>query len=297
MKHLQRCLLAGLLLFGMAANAQTNEEAKGAVENDIFKEVAAAYRAAMPKPQLPEDARKFKVQAEFAVQEKRFDRAVELYGKALDIAPWWPEGHFNRALILGETKKYWDAIREMKRYLLLVPDASDARAAQDKIYVWDDVAGPETPLRFGVYGVSSSTNIWTGKPIPQPMYGKSFIEGGHFASAKQVSEDKCDVSSCDLIVKVTCSRDGGSPPAKATVISALSGQTLYTVTEGTGGWGSDCLKNSYNLGTAINQAFAPGTSLNKSVWAEKSLPPGTHINPAAGGGKEELRKRKIEAAF
>jgi hypothetical protein len=61
----------------------------------------------------------------------------------LDIAPWWPEGHFNRALIMGETKKYWDAMREMKRYLLLVPDAPDARAAQDKIYQWESVAGPQ----------------------------------------------------------------------------------------------------------------------------------------------------------
>ena len=110
---------------------------------DPFQEIVANYRTATPKPQLPEEARKFKVQAEFAVQEKQFDTAIELYGRALDIAPWWPEGHFNRALILAETKKYWDAMREMKRYLLLVPDAADARAAQDKIYQWESVGGPE----------------------------------------------------------------------------------------------------------------------------------------------------------
>ena len=114
--------------------------------NDPFQEVAAKYLAANPKPDLPEEARKFKVQAEFAMQEKQFDKAVELYGKALDIAPWWPEGHFNRALILGETKKYWEAMREMKRYLLLVPDASNARAAQDKIYQWEGIAGVETEV-------------------------------------------------------------------------------------------------------------------------------------------------------
>lgn len=111
--------------------------------NDPFQEVVAKYLAANPKPGLPEEARKFKVQAEFALQEKQFAKAVELYGKALDIAPWWPEGHFNRALILGETKRYWDAMREMKRYLLLVPDAPNARAAQDKIYQWEGVAEPE----------------------------------------------------------------------------------------------------------------------------------------------------------
>jgi tetratricopeptide (TPR) repeat protein len=111
--------------------------------NNSFQEVVAKYRAANPKPQLPEEARKFKVQAEFAVQEMQFDKAVDLYGKALDIAPWWPRGHFDRAFILGETKKYREAMSEMKRYLLLVPDAPDTRATQDLIYQWEGVAEPE----------------------------------------------------------------------------------------------------------------------------------------------------------
>ena len=108
--------------------------------SDPFQDVAANYRAANPKPQFPEEARKFKVQAEFAVQGKQFSKAAGLYGKALEIVPWWPEGHFNRAVILGEIEEYFDAMREMKRYLLLVPDAPNARAAQDKIYQWDSVA-------------------------------------------------------------------------------------------------------------------------------------------------------------
>src|ERR1039457_6331088 len=108
--------------------------------NDPFQEIVAKYRAANPKPRLSEEAHKFKVQAELAVQENQFDKAVELYGKALRIAPWWPTGHFDRAVIMGETKEYWDAIREMKRYLLLVPDAPDAHAAQDQIYQWEGLA-------------------------------------------------------------------------------------------------------------------------------------------------------------
>ncbi len=110
--------------------------------NDPFQDVAAKYRAAKSKPALPEEARKYKVQAEFMVQEKQIDKAIGLYGKALDIAPWWPEGHYKLALILGEKKKYGDAMREMKRYLLLAPDAPEARAAQDKIYQWEVAAEP-----------------------------------------------------------------------------------------------------------------------------------------------------------
>lgn len=103
----------------------------------IFQEALAAYRTAAVKPQLPEDARRYKVQAEGAVQDKDFAKAALRYEQALSIAPWWPEGHFNRALVLGEIKEYAAAIVEMKRYLALVPEAANARAAQDKIYGWE----------------------------------------------------------------------------------------------------------------------------------------------------------------
>lgn len=102
-----------------------------------FTEAARSYRAATVKPALPEEARKFKVQAEFAFNKKEFEGAAARYKEALDVAPWWPDGRFNRALILGELSRYRDAIREMKRYLTLVPDASNVRAAQDKIYQWE----------------------------------------------------------------------------------------------------------------------------------------------------------------
>lgn len=111
--------------------------AKIAAEEAAFTEAAASYRAATVKPTLSEDARKFKVQAEFAVSKKEFEGAAARYKEALDIAPWWPEGHFNRALILGELSRYRDAMKEMKKYLTLVPDAPNARAAQDKIYQWE----------------------------------------------------------------------------------------------------------------------------------------------------------------
>jgi tetratricopeptide (TPR) repeat protein len=111
--------------------------AEEAAYEEAFTRAAANYRAASEKPTLSEDVRKFKVQAEFAVSKKKFGNAVALYKEALDAAPWWPEGRFNRALILGELSRYHEAILEMKRYLKLVPDAPNARAAQDKIYQWE----------------------------------------------------------------------------------------------------------------------------------------------------------------
>jgi tetratricopeptide (TPR) repeat protein len=102
-----------------------------------FDALAKVYREASPKPVLPETAHRFKVQAEGAVNDKQFADAADYYEQAIEVAPWWPEGHFNRALVLGEIKEYQQAIIEMKRYILLVPNAPDARAVQDKIYDWE----------------------------------------------------------------------------------------------------------------------------------------------------------------
>ena len=102
-----------------------------------FKEEALRYQAANPKPELPEEARRFRVQAEAAVAAKRFLDAAEKYGHAIEIAPWWPEAHFNRGVVLAELQNFDSAIMEMKRYLLLKPEAPDARQAQDFIYVWE----------------------------------------------------------------------------------------------------------------------------------------------------------------
>lgn len=113
----------------------SSDEAVTAAENS-FAELAARYRAADPKPQPSEEVRRFEIQAEDAVRDKKFQHAADLYEKALDLAPWWPQGHFNRALLLETLGKYDLAIEEMQHYLALAPEAANARAAQDKIYSW-----------------------------------------------------------------------------------------------------------------------------------------------------------------
>ena len=104
-----------------------------------FEHAARSYRNAAVKPQLPEEAVKYKVQAELAVQQKRFDDAVDLYDQALGIAPWWAPGHYNRGLISGELQDYEEGIRALQKYLKLEPDASNARAVQLKIYQWESL--------------------------------------------------------------------------------------------------------------------------------------------------------------
>lgn len=115
-------------------------EAK-AQDEAAFKQAVKMYRDSGSTLTNGEEVRRFQVQAESAVRDKKFDDAADLYGEALNVAPWWPAGHFNRALVLSEVGDYGQAELEMKRYLALVPNAPNARSAQDKIYEWERKAG------------------------------------------------------------------------------------------------------------------------------------------------------------
>lgn len=105
-----------------------------------FAKTAQDYRNANPKPVLPEEVLRFNVIALSAVREKHFLDAAQSYEQALAIAPWWPEGQFNAALMWAQVGFLHPAVDHMKKYLLLVPDAANARAAQDKIYEWEHKA-------------------------------------------------------------------------------------------------------------------------------------------------------------
>ncbi len=100
-----------------------------------FEEAAKSYHAAPPTP--GEEIRRAEVQAEEYVRTKQFAEAAEIYARALEQSPWWPEGHFNRAMIMAELGAYHAAITDMKRYLILTPNAANARRAQDNIYAWE----------------------------------------------------------------------------------------------------------------------------------------------------------------
>lgn len=109
------------------------------LQEAAFDRAAQDYRSAAVKPQLPEDAVRYKTQAEFAVKQKRFDDAADLFELALGVAPWWPAGHYNRGLILGELEDYAEAIHELQKYLTLEPEAANAKAVQLRIYEWESL--------------------------------------------------------------------------------------------------------------------------------------------------------------
>jgi len=112
-----------------------NEQAKRLAE---FESLAAQYRALAIKPPVSEEQRRLIVQANALNQRKDYGGAIDLYLKAVELDPVsYPAAYFNLALLYAQQQRYNKAIAYMKPYLMLVPEAPDARSAQDKIYEWE----------------------------------------------------------------------------------------------------------------------------------------------------------------
>ena len=103
---------------------------------DDFHKQAAAWRALATKLPIPEKVNVQRLMAEDAIKENKPYEALNYYELGIQLYPTWPEGNFNAALIAAELKYYADAIEHMQAYLELIPDASDAQAAREKIMIW-----------------------------------------------------------------------------------------------------------------------------------------------------------------
>jgi tetratricopeptide (TPR) repeat protein len=111
-------------------------------EQDLenFKPLALEYQASSEKPPMPGEQRKLFVQGNAMNKQLDYEEALNYYEKAFSINPVsYPEGYYNYALIAALAEKYELAILSMKKYLLLMPNATDADSAQDKIYEWEAI--------------------------------------------------------------------------------------------------------------------------------------------------------------
>ena len=125
------------LLFFMQQNWESFQKER----LSAFEKKAVLYRSLRTKPEMGEEQRKLIVQANAFNQQKNYDKAISLYQKAAEVDPVsYPPAYFNLALLSAQTQRFKTAVRYMKQYLLLVPDAKDARSAQDKIYEWEAMA-------------------------------------------------------------------------------------------------------------------------------------------------------------
>jgi tetratricopeptide (TPR) repeat protein len=156
------------------SSLQLTEESRGALIR-LYPKLSA-------QPALPEGARRFAVRAEreaglaapsgqqttevstAEVDTDRYVRAISLYKEALSVAPWWPPGYFNRGMLEARLNHFSAAASDMKVYLALAPDASNARQAQDSVYEWEGrVTRPES-----LFDPKSLIGTWSG-PLSGPL--------------------------------------------------------------------------------------------------------------------------------
>jgi tetratricopeptide (TPR) repeat protein len=109
-----------------------------ALDLENFKKTAENYQALSEKPVMTEEQRKLFVQGNAMNEKHDYGAAIIYYDQALSMNPIsYPSGYYNLAIIASLAERYEFAIHNMKKYLLIDPDAQDAVAARDKIYEWE----------------------------------------------------------------------------------------------------------------------------------------------------------------
>ena len=129
-------------LFARAFNRLVYDAHKGPSDDDLaaFGTLAAQMKSAGAKP--PDGWEKYQILAEQAIKDADYLKAINNYEEGVAAYPLWAEGWFNAALLYGEMKEYESAANRMRHYLILMPDAPDAKAAREKLIVWEDKAKP-----------------------------------------------------------------------------------------------------------------------------------------------------------
>ena len=133
------------------------------LKDTILKLFFKVYPLMKDKPELPELARKYMVQAKTATEEKNYNEAISLWNKAIGVAPYYPLSYFNRALLKEIQNNYRGASDDVKKYLELSPDAPNARDAQDKIYEWEGKI-KKTTITTTTY-TASTGGVMQNKPV------------------------------------------------------------------------------------------------------------------------------------
>ncbi len=119
-------------------SALANFNKKRYKEINSFRPIADKYRALLEKPLISEEQRRYIVQANGFNEQRLYGKAIELYIKAIKSDQTaYPAAYSNLALLYAQLNKFDAAVYYMKKYLMLEPDAADARGAQDKIYLWE----------------------------------------------------------------------------------------------------------------------------------------------------------------
>ena len=108
-----------------------------------FLGLCGTYLAAKTTAPVPEEARQHRLLSQDAASRNDTDKALDESDKAVDAAPCWAQGRYDAALLEAQVGYYPVAVQNMKKYLLLYPDAPNAQAVRDQILIWNGRMGVE----------------------------------------------------------------------------------------------------------------------------------------------------------
>ena len=134
-------------MLGNVAYAQTPREQlqqmveqlqKSPNDNALREKIIKLATSIKPAPAIPEEAREPFVMGA-TVLKKASDpagasKAVDLFTQALNVAPWFADAYYNRAVAREAAGQFELAIGDLKLYLEFKLTDSERREAQDKIY-------------------------------------------------------------------------------------------------------------------------------------------------------------------
>jgi tetratricopeptide (TPR) repeat protein len=118
---------------------QLTAELQQSPGDDALREkIVKLARTMVPPPALPEEANRRMTRGTILFKEAKndadFKDAITEFQAAALAAPWYADAYYNLGIAQNKAKDFAAAARSLKLYLIAVPDAPDAKAAQSLIY-------------------------------------------------------------------------------------------------------------------------------------------------------------------
>lgn len=136
--------------------------------------VLCAIAPARAADAVSDDARRHLIRGRTAVEMAKspedYRAAIEEFERAVQLAPQWADAYYNLGMVQARAGRIREAIANLKRYLELAPNASDAAQVRDEIVALEYRLERET--QFGVLeGEWAMEGMRPGVPLPfGPFY-------------------------------------------------------------------------------------------------------------------------------
>jgi tetratricopeptide (TPR) repeat protein len=177
--------------------------------------------------EVPEEAIRHMARGEAAVESAQssgdYKNAIAEFEKACAIAPAWPNPFFNLGIVRENAGDFDGAIKSLKRYLELAPNANDAAEVKNKIYKLEYKR--ERSNITGIWKVDQNESAAQCDPSGV-LYGKGHILSSVFMIDDLKLDVKTNATGLEARVLSSQTRFPGDLPDGAFVPAQRNGDTI-----------------------------------------------------------------------